>query len=119
MSAAAPIPEEVGKCFTKAGDYGRYVMSSGPYMIQGSEDLDISSCDSMKPISGFDPSKKLYMVRNPNHDQATDTLRANNVDAIKVDVNTNLGDIFDRIERGSWTPRSGRSSRPSRCCSAT
>jgi peptide/nickel transport system substrate-binding protein len=112
MSAAAPIPEEVGKCFTKAGDYGRYVMSSGPYMIQGSEDLDISSCDSMKPISGFDPSKKLYMVRNPNHDQATDTLRANNVDAIKVDVNTNLGDIFDRIERGELDASLGQEQPP-------
>jgi peptide/nickel transport system substrate-binding protein len=112
MTAAAPIPEEVAKCFTKAGDYGRYVMAHGPYMIQGSEDLDISSCDSMKPISGFDPSKKLYMVRNPNYDQATDTLRANNVDGIKIDVNTNLGDIFDRIERGELDASLGQEQPP-------
>ncbi|HEV3505780.1 MAG TPA: ABC transporter substrate-binding protein, partial [Actinomycetes bacterium] len=37
MPATAPIPQEVAKCFTNAGDYVRYVMSSGPYMIQGSE----------------------------------------------------------------------------------
>ena len=65
-------PEEVAKCFKKAGDYGRYVISSGPYMIQGSDQLDISSCETMKPISGFDPSKELTLVRNPNYDQATD-----------------------------------------------
>jgi peptide/nickel transport system substrate-binding protein len=100
MPAAAPIPEEVGKCFKKAGDYGRYVMSNGPYMIQGSDKLDISSCDAMKPISGFDPSKQLTLVRNPNYDQATDTTRANYVDGITVSVNTNVDDIFSRIEAG-------------------
>ena len=112
MPAAAPIPQEVAKCFTKAGDYGRYVMANGPYMIQGTDKLDISSCESMKPISGFDPSKKLYMVRNPNYDQATDTLRANNVDGIKIDVNTNLGDIFDRIERGELDASLGQEQPP-------
>jgi peptide/nickel transport system substrate-binding protein len=44
MPATAPIPEEVGKCFTKAGDYGRFVISSGPYMIKGEDALDTSSC---------------------------------------------------------------------------
>jgi peptide/nickel transport system substrate-binding protein len=100
MPAAAPIPEEVGKCFKKAGDYGRYVMSSGPYMIQGSDKLDISSCSAMKPISGFDPSKQLTLVRNPNYDQATDNTRANYVDGITVSVDTNVDDIFSRVEAG-------------------
>ena len=88
MPAAAPIPEEVAKCFKKAGDYGRYVMSNGSYMIQGADKLDISSCDAMKPISGFDPSKSLTLVRNPNYDQATDDTRANYVDGITVDRST-------------------------------
>jgi peptide/nickel transport system substrate-binding protein len=100
MPAAAPIPQEVGKCFTKAGDYGRYVISSGPYMIQGAEQLDISSCDAMKPISGFDPSKQLTLVRNPNYDQATDDLRSNYVDGIQITINTNLDDIFSKVEAG-------------------
>jgi peptide/nickel transport system substrate-binding protein len=100
MPAAAPIPEEVGKCFTKAGDYGRYVIASGPYMIQGSDQLDISSCKAMKPISGFDPSKELKLVRNPNYDQATDDLRGNYVDGMDIQVNTNLDDIFNKIEAG-------------------
>ncbi len=100
MPAAAPIPEEVGKCFTKAGDYGRYVISSASYMIQGSDQLDISSCKAMKPISGFDPSKELTLVRNPNYDQATDDLRSNYVDAIQITIDTNVDDIFNKIQAG-------------------
>jgi peptide/nickel transport system substrate-binding protein len=101
LAATAPIPQEVAKCHTKAGDYGRYVIASGPYMIQGSDQLKIDSCDAQKPISGFDPSKKLYLVRNPNYDQASDTLRKNYVDGIKIDIDTNLDDIFNKIDSGA------------------
>ncbi len=45
MPAVFPMPQEVAKCFEgKPGAYGRYVIASGPYMIEGSEDLNISSC---------------------------------------------------------------------------
>jgi peptide/nickel transport system substrate-binding protein len=102
MPATAPVPEEVAKCFNdKIGGYGRFVISSGPYMIQGADKLDASSCGTMKPISGFDPSKKLVMVRNPNYDQATDNLRGNYVDAIDIRVNTNVDDIFNKVLDGS------------------
>ena len=100
MTAAAPIPEEVAKCSKKPGDYGRYLIASGPYMIQGSDKLDISSCDAMKPISGFDPSKKITLVRNPNYDQATDNLRSNFVDGITMEINTNVDNIFSQVEAG-------------------
>ena len=39
-------------------------------MIEGSDELDISSCDTMKPLSGFDPNKQLMLVRNPDYDAA-------------------------------------------------
>jgi peptide/nickel transport system substrate-binding protein len=100
LPATAPIPKEVARCFPTSGAYGRYLIASGPYMIQGSDRLDAGSCKAMKPISGFDPSKKLYLVRNPDYDQASDNLRENWVDAIKIDVNTNLDDIFNKVERG-------------------
>ena len=107
MPATAPIPQEVAKCFTKAGDYGRFVISSGPYMIAGSDKLDTSSCQAMKPISGFDPTKKLNLVRNPNYDQGTDNLRSNNVDGISLTIDTNVNDIFNKVQAGtldsSWT----------------
>jgi peptide/nickel transport system substrate-binding protein len=101
MPATAPIPQEVAKCFTKAGDYGRFVIASGPYMIKGSDQLDISSCKAMKAISGFDPSKKLLLVRNPAYDQSTDDLRSNFVDGVQITVDTNVNDIFNRVESGA------------------
>jgi peptide/nickel transport system substrate-binding protein len=101
MPATAPIPREVAQCFTKAGDYGRFVISSGPYMIKGAEQLNVSNCSAMKPISGFDPSKQLIMVRNPNYDQSSDDLRSNYVDGVQISVDTNVNDIFNRVESGT------------------
>ncbi len=101
MPATAPVPQEVAKCFTKAGDYGRFVISSGPYMIKGADQLDTSSCQAMKPISGFDPSRKLLMVRNPDYDQGGDDLRSNYVDGVQITVDTNVNDIFNRVESGA------------------
>jgi peptide/nickel transport system substrate-binding protein len=107
QAATAPIPVEVAKCATKAGEYGRFVVSSGPYMIKGSDAADISSCSALKPFSGFDPTAKLEMVRNPNYDQATDELRKNWVDGISIVVNSNVDDIFAKVQSGeldaSWT----------------
>ena len=102
MPATAPIPEEVAKCYTEAAEYGRYVISSGPYMIDGSPNLDISSCASQKPISGFNPNTGLNLVRNPNYDPATDNtdIRQSNPDRFEISVNTNLDNIFDKIKRG-------------------
>ncbi len=101
MPATAPVPHEVGDCFTKAGDYGRFVISSGPYMIQGSDKLVTSSCSAMKPISGFDLTKKMVLVRNPNYSQSTDDLRLNYPDAIVDDIDTNQDDIFSKVQAGS------------------
>jgi peptide/nickel transport system substrate-binding protein len=102
MPAAGPIPEEVGKCFLKAGEYGRFVMSSGPYMIEGSDTLDATSCDSMKALSGFDPNTKLILVRNPDYDASTDSeeARQNFFDRFEMTLNTNAQDIFDRVKAG-------------------
>lgn len=68
MPATAPMPKEVAGCFTKAGDYGRNVVSSGPYMILGSDQVDASSCDTIQPVAGFDPTKFMKIVRNPDYD---------------------------------------------------
>jgi peptide/nickel transport system substrate-binding protein len=102
MPASAPIPQEVAKCHTQAGEYGRYIISSGPYMVKGADKLNISSCGAQKPISGFNPNTGLQLVRNPNYDPATDdpAVRENYPDAFDISVNTNLDDIFNRIEAG-------------------
>jgi len=100
MPAAGPIPQEVGKCFTKAGEYGRFLISSGPYMVEGEDKLDTTSCDTMKALSGFNPNSKLILVRNPSYDAATDTTEArqNFFDQWQMTLNTNAQDIFDKVK---------------------
>jgi peptide/nickel transport system substrate-binding protein len=103
MPAAAAMPQEVAKCFEgKPGEYGRYVISSGPYMIQGSQNLDISSCDAMKPISGYDGQTSLTLVRNPNYSAKTDTVasRENNPNSFTFTVDSNIDDIYARVGAG-------------------
>jgi len=105
MPAAAAIPKEVAGCFTKAGDYGRDLIASGPYMIMGSDQLDASSCDTVKnsPIAGFDPTKFMKLVRNPDYDPSTDSpdVRSNYVDGVDIEIDTNTDDIFNKIQSGA------------------
>jgi peptide/nickel transport system substrate-binding protein len=101
--ATGPIPKEVAGCFTEAGEYGRNVVSTGPYMIAGSENVDLSrGCDSIKPASGWDPESHLRLVRNPNYDPATDTkeARENFLNGIDFTLNENTTDIYRRIRAG-------------------
>lgn len=100
MPAAAVVPEEVASCFKKAGEYGRYLISSGPYMYEGSDELDASSCDTMKPISGYDPAKHMMLVRNPDYDQETDDYRENWFDRWEHVINTNVNDLEQRVTTG-------------------
>lgn len=101
--AAAAMPAEVAKCFEgKPGEYGRYVISSGPYMIEGSQNLNISSCDALKPISGYDGQTSLTLVRNPNYNAKTDSKasRENNPDKFTFTVDSNIDDIYARVGAG-------------------
>ena len=103
LPAAGAIPQEVAKCFEgKPGEYGRFVIASGPYMIEGSDKLDISSCEAMKPISGYDGKTFLNLVRNPNYGASTDSRKAreNNPDRFEFTVDTNLDDIYNKIAAG-------------------
>jgi len=103
MGAAAAMPKEVAGCFDgKPGLYGRYVVSSGPYMIEGSDDLDASSCKTLKPISGYDGKTTLTLVRNPNYKASTDSRKAreNNPDSYEFTVDTNIDDIYNKIGAG-------------------
>jgi peptide/nickel transport system substrate-binding protein len=105
MPAAGPQPQEVSGCFTKPNEYGRYVISSGPYMIAGSDKLNASSCDTIKAaggISGWDGTKVLDLVRNPAYNPATDTkaARENLPDEFTFTVNSNADDIYARVTRG-------------------
>jgi peptide/nickel transport system substrate-binding protein len=102
LPATAPIPREVAKCFKTPGGYGRDVVASGPYMIQGSASVNISSCSAITPMAGFDPTSKLILVRNPNYNPATDSTAARTAlpNSFAFTVNSNSRDIFDRIRAG-------------------
>jgi peptide/nickel transport system substrate-binding protein len=102
MPATGPIPREVAGCFDEAGEYGRYLVATGPYMIEGAESLDAASCETMKPISGFDPTSSLSLVRNPDYDPATDSRDAREAlpEGFLLTINTNPADILAKIEAG-------------------
>jgi peptide/nickel transport system substrate-binding protein len=105
MPATAPIPQEVGKCFEgKPGDYGRDVISSGPYMLQGANTVNISSCAAIKPMAGYDGANgnHIILIRNPNYDQSTDPYRKNYIDTFKFLVNSNADDIFAKVQAGQY-----------------
>jgi len=104
MPATAPIPEEVGRCITRPQEYGRYVIATGPYMFAGSDKLRIGNCNQLRPISGFNPSRRMSLVRNPNYDPATDTTEQREAlpDRFEFIINTNSGDIFDKIDAGEY-----------------
>ena len=105
MPATAAVPQEVAKCFLKAGDYGRFVISSGAYMIMGEGDLDLSQpCSTLakNPISGYNPDKGVTFVRNPNYDPASENTdsRGNYLDGVQIQINSNVDDIFQQIDQG-------------------
>ncbi|MBA3841582.1 MAG: hypothetical protein H0X39_03015 [Actinobacteria bacterium] len=102
MPATAPIPPEVGKCFEgKPGGYGRNLISSGPYMVQGSTGT-FSSCSALKPFSGYDGTdgNHIILIRNPNYDQKTDAYRKNYPDRFEYRVNSNADDIYAKVAAG-------------------
>lgn len=82
LPATGPIPPEVGKCFEgRPGTYGSNLVSSGPYMIEGSKTVRIGSCDAIRPARGLSQTQ-LRLVRNPSYDAKTDSTaaRENNPD---------------------------------------
>jgi len=103
MPATAPIPEEVAKCFEgKPGNYGRDVVSSGPYMIQGADRITASPCSAIKPMAGYDGANgtHIILVRNPNYDQSTDPYRKNYPAKFTFTVNSNADDIYSKVLAG-------------------
>ena len=66
-------------------------------MFEGADKLDITSCKTMKPISGWDPTKQMTLVRNPDYDQATDDTRENNIDSFVHTINTNTNNLEQKV----------------------
>lgn len=90
LPVTAPIPPNPSDPSARYGvaqghdrDYGRFLVSSGPYMIDGAASLDFSAPPvDQRPLSGIDP-QGITLVRNPSWDRSTDDLHGDHVDAMR------------------------------------
>ncbi len=105
MGATAPIPPMgdavLGAADGHTRDYGRFLVSTGPYQITGSADMDFSApAKQQTPVSGYEPGKSFELERNPNYDPATDDLRPAYPDAIEVTLGGDNNDLYNKISAG-------------------
>lgn len=99
MPATAPLPEGVADGHVR--DYGRFLVGTGPYMFEGSEDLDFEAApEDQKPVSGYKPNRSITLVRNPSWDPETDDLRPANVDRIEVEIGGTEEDVANKVDAG-------------------
>ena len=98
MPAAAPIPP--GAADGHDADYALHQIASGPYMIEGSDQLQPAlPAAEQAPVSGYLPAERLTLVRNPSWTRATDALRSALADRIEI---VNGGEnVIDAIVEGS------------------
>jgi peptide/nickel transport system substrate-binding protein len=112
MPATAPIPEGADEGHDE--DYGRFLVASGPYMIEGSEGLDFSAPPvDQEPAEGFVPAVlnhdflpapiaeelgSLVLVKNRSWEPDTDRLRAAYADRIEVTIGGPGEEIAPRVD---------------------
>ena len=65
MAISAPVPEEYAAKFDKQNPsaYGANQVATGPYMIEN---------DASGKAVGYEPGKRIHLVRNPNWDKSLD-----------------------------------------------
>jgi peptide/nickel transport system substrate-binding protein len=65
MPCTVPVPKDYAQKYDegKQSTYGQHQVFTGPYMIEN---------DGKGKLTGYEPSKKLVMVRNPSWDKSTD-----------------------------------------------
>jgi len=79
MPASAPIAPNPDDPSARLGiaeghtkDYGRYLVGTGPYMFEGTDQLDFSvPPDEQEQVAGYIPGRQIVLVRNPSWDPAT------------------------------------------------
>ncbi len=92
MSATGPIPPNPDDPNAQFGvaeghdeSYGPYLVATGPYMFEGSENLDFSvPAEDQEAVSGYRTARSMLLVRNPSW--AQDDLRKAYVDQIDVSI---------------------------------
>ncbi len=110
LPATAPIPPNPDDSSAKYGiatghkqDFGRFLVSTGPYMIDGEPNVDFSKAtDQQTPESGYQPGKSIVLVRNPSWSAATDPNRKAYVDRIEAEIGGAIADIQNKIQAGDF-----------------
>lgn len=105
MPASAPIPPNgdapLGAAEGHTKNYGRFLIGTGPYMFEGTDQLDFSlPPDQQTPVSGYVPGRQVVLVRNPSWDPATDDLRPAYVDRIETTIGGVAADLYNKVETG-------------------
>jgi len=108
LAATAPIPPMPGDPSAPLGvatghdsGYGPFLVASGPYMIEGSAQLDFSlPPGQQQPVAGLRPGHSLVLVRNPAWDRSSDALRAADPDRIDVTVVRDQEQAAQEVQSG-------------------
>ncbi len=103
MPTAAPIPPNgdapLGVAQGHDKNYGRFLVSSGPYQFEGADALDFSvPAGDQKEVAGYVPGRSIVLVRNPQWDPATDELRKAYPDRIEVAIGGDNNDLYNQIK---------------------
>jgi peptide/nickel transport system substrate-binding protein len=103
LLATAPVPEEYAAKFDKETPttYGENQVATGPYMIEN---------DASGKAIGYEPQKRIHLVRNPNWDKATDYKPAylDEIDNVSGNDDPDVASrrilTGDNMVNGDWTP---------------
>jgi peptide/nickel transport system substrate-binding protein len=110
-----PHPELPGASFGIAEGhdegYGPFLVSSGPYMLEGADELDFSdNPPSQEPVSGLVPGRSITLVRNPAYLEGSDPhgLRPARPDRIEIEIGRSVDDAIAAVLDGdahiAWHP---------------
>ena len=103
MPAAAPIPPNgdapLGAAEGHDKNYGRFLVSTGPYQFEGAETMDFSvPAADQTQAPGYVPGRSIVLVRNPSWDPATDELRPAYPDRIEMSIGGNNDDLYNKVK---------------------
>jgi peptide/nickel transport system substrate-binding protein len=107
MGAAAPIPpddpnERLGVAEGHDRNYGRFLVATGPYMFEGSDQMDFSvDPKEQEEASGYVPGRQIVLERNPSYDKSTDGLRDAYPDRIEVRIGGDNDDLYNQVAQGT------------------
>jgi peptide/nickel transport system substrate-binding protein len=99
LAASAPLP--AGAADGHREDYGRFLVSTGPYMLEGSDRIDPTLPPNRQvPPSGYRPGRSLVLVRNPSWDPSTDPIRPAAIDRIEIQIGGEQSDLELKVDKG-------------------